>query len=787
MTGRHPVLFSVLAVSLATLFFPPAHAAESTRAHPYLYFSAEDLPKLRERIKQPPFAERWREAKAAADGFLNAGMPGGGAGTNLAGARDAEGRAVSCAFAYALTGDKKYGEHAKKIALTLLNMPKWNAHDNVALDLANGHLSTACALVYDWCFDLLAADEKARFKQRLMELVINPYLKCRDWWIDNHVTNWAGVCHGGCGLAGLALYDEALEAKSAAEKAWPHVTAFLREVQPEDGGGHEGVMYHTYGVNYGLYFTVAAARLRGSDDGLFKELVDHYAGYWLIWMKGPDTCYANFNDMDEGTFAGEGNKAWERGPDAAQCSFMEAHVPGGDPLLLWGADHGGGSTWMHGASPFTILWRRDAPPAGERPSLTGAVLFRGNGHAVLNAPNLWFAYNGGWTSNMSHNNRDLGSFVLVAGGERFIHDPGYGKKGTADHSTLLVNGKGQEEGLRGTFPVFGSAANVHYLVSDLSTVYGGAVKRFQRHVVMVRGTYIVLLDDVTPSAPADMELRFQSTCSTTTQENVARLKGKSGELQIVSVAPADAKVSTGRGAIGFVGIRPGAQRAQETFVTILSPSAGATAKWDAGKLTVGGDTLIFVAGGNGWLLKSVNGEEIARWPSGRERTLPSFRKDDAVVQAKAATATAPKASVAKPVDPPPAPKVDEATQATWRARLRERLVASVKEGARPSVYLALMGPQPEKAKIIAADEKGLTVDFSGNKLPVPWAQIDGKGYLNLSLGCAREDDGQDQAVAGFFLLVEGRAADAEGRLARAALSGGDAKTWAEEVRLLLAR
>jgi hypothetical protein len=63
----------------------------------------------------------------------------------------------------------------------------------------------------------------------------------------------------------------------------------------------------------------------------------------------------------------------------------------------------------------------------------------------------------------------------------------------------------------------------------------------------------------------------------------------------------------------------------------------------------------------------------------------------------------------------------------------------------------------------------------------------GKGYLNLALGYAREEDGQDQALAGFFQMVEGRAADAEGRLAKAALADGDGRAWAEEVRALFGR
>ncbi|GAG48018.1 unnamed protein product, partial [marine sediment metagenome] len=52
-----------------------AQAARQALQHPYLYFSAEDLPALRERIRRPPFAERWERLLANAEKHLTRKPP----------------------------------------------------------------------------------------------------------------------------------------------------------------------------------------------------------------------------------------------------------------------------------------------------------------------------------------------------------------------------------------------------------------------------------------------------------------------------------------------------------------------------------------------------------------------------------------------------------------------------------------------------------------------------------------------------------------------------------------
>jgi hypothetical protein len=268
------------------------------------------------------------------------------------------------------------------------------------------------------------------------------------------------------------------------------------------------------------------------------------------------------------------------------------------------------------------------------------VLFRGAGHVILQSPSLWLAYNGGWISNKSHHNLDLGSFVLVAGGERLVHDPGYGRKETGEHSTVLVNGKGQQKGSRSEFLRFGSGKGFHYFASDLSRCYGKELKRFVRHVVMVDGNYLVLLDDLEGPRASEFEWRLQTRRRITPAppEKRAALQGDKVTLHVLAVYPQDVEVSKGKTGIEFVRVRPAAKRVRETIVAVLYPVAAGSGvpkvefavRGPKGSLTVtrpGGrkDTITFAQDTTEWRLEDVNGKSALEVGPLKKRTLKPFR------------------------------------------------------------------------------------------------------------------------------------------------------------------
>ncbi|MFO7957053.1 MAG: heparinase II/III family protein [Candidatus Brocadiia bacterium] len=628
-------------------------ASGAASGHPYLFFSRDDVPALRARMQEEPFRTRWAQTLEYADSCLERGTPS--PDRVRRNSRNSLGVAGTTAFAYVVTGERRYGERAIEELEALLAAPAWNdpRPGNQGTDLSVAELSVAGALVYDWCYDLMAPEQRRRVSAALVEKGLEPYFTSltepHDWWVNNPVTNWTGVCNGGGGLLGLALYRESPRARQAAKAGWERTQKFLRSVILKDGGGHEGVMYWRYGVGFGCYVATAGTRFYGDDEGLFQTFVEKLAGYWDIYMQGPDMKYANFNNMNENTFDGlygGETRTFQGGPRACMCALFESKVPGGDRLLLWGADNGADKFYWNDTSPFWFLWRREAPPAGPKPELQDVVLFRGAGHAILSSPRLWMAYNGGWTSNKSHNNRDLGTFVLVAGEERFVNDPGYGASDTADHSTVLINGQGQPRDVRGDYRRFGKARGFAYFASDLSDCYPDTdMRRFVRHVVLVRGRYLVMLDDLGADGEAEFEWRLQSrkTPGETDAPRSVKLEGDEHDLHVIPASPADALIAVNRQQIrtrhgsppfSTVTVRPGSARDETVLVTVLYPTekggpVPAVSAEQGGVLRVrspeGEDVIVFARVEEGWTLHSVNGEDASVIGTGEERSLVPFR------------------------------------------------------------------------------------------------------------------------------------------------------------------
>jgi hypothetical protein len=668
-----------------------------SKKHPYLFLDQKDVPLLRQRIAKEPFRQRWALLKANADHIVTATTPANPAGAALDSdgkandfflARWHLGNAGTCAFAYVVSGQREYAARAIREALHVAGQsadfwagPKdWNK--GAALETAANAMT--CALVYDWCHDVLSPPERETLKQALLVKGIEPYLLSvdadrsgggnpvspdqQDWWVTNPVSNWAGVVHGGMGTAALALYFDDGRARRAVEAAKQYLPGFLDHVFGPDGGAHEGIMYALYGQEWALYFIMAAGKLWGFDQALLRRLTEKLAGYWDIYLQGPDGRYANFNNMEElvlhdlwsAYYARNDLNAGLRqelegmrdsapsGPNSVMSALFESLVPGGDPLLLWAADNGGSRYKWRGTTPFYFLWRREDAPSllfQESPPLQKAVLFRETGHAILRSPDLWLAYNGGWISDCSHSNCDLGSFVLVAGQERLVHDPGYGDGETGQHSTVLVGGRGQRRGGRGEFLRFGSGRRFHYLASDLSKVYEDpSLQRFVRHMVMVDGSYLVILDDLQADSPADFEWRLQTRHTVTVNADRAVVQGQQWDLQVHNALAGQTMETVvwrrqhKEESLTCLSIRVGAASAM-AFLTVLFPirkEQGAAmpevrcqtpgvVEVTRGELI--SDRIVFEKRKDHWTLTSVNDEDAEDIPNGKARTLKAFRAD----------------------------------------------------------------------------------------------------------------------------------------------------------------
>lgn len=635
--------------------------------HPYLFFSKQDIPDIKKRMEKEPFRTRWQIFIRNADQILETSPRDYQAGFEKSGrARTHLENAGKTAFAYIITNNKKYARRAIDEAISMVRGIIPNEHEewgwynpdhrnwNKGADLNTAEICYALAMVYDWCYDALSESERQKIRTAIETKGIQHYLhsiegKQQDFWVDNPVSNWAGVVNGGVGLAALAIYNESEDARKAVNYAQTYIPQFLDHVFLKDGGGHEGVMYARYGELFALYFLMAEQRLFGPDLEFLEQFNQKLAGYWDVYLFAPDSKYANFNNMNEPTF----NVLWgshhgySGGPNSDINALME-NFAGGDPLLLWAADNGAPRFYWEGASPWFFLWRRGEPDhvaVNEKPELQEAVLFRGAGHAVFQSEKLWLAYNGGWISNKSHNNKDIGSFILVVDEERMVNDPGYGDGHAMNHSTVVINGKDQIRGRAGKYLCFGSGENFHYLATDITNVYDKSdLEKFIRHMLMVNGKYIVMLDEVKVKNNAEMEWRLQTRSEAETFGNGhAVINGKDHRMYVLHTAegvntqitPWEGK----NGKLNAISKKPKEKKNNHLLATVLFPvekgnevnSNIPTVAFNNGKLTVSNgesinETIIFEKGNGRWLLKEVNEEKNLSVYKANERTIQPFRE-----------------------------------------------------------------------------------------------------------------------------------------------------------------
>ncbi|MDD4227061.1 MAG: heparinase II/III family protein [Mariniphaga sp.] len=642
----------------------------SNLQHPYLFFSRDDLPEIRSRMTHEPFLTRWEVFLRNADGVVKTPARRYDAENRNPGrARKHLENAGKTSFAYIITGDEKYSRRAIEEAMAIIDgflpeeddeMVWYNPSSrgwNKGADLNTAEVCYGLAMVYDWCYDVLSEQEKEQIVQALLEKGIYHFLHSiegdrPDFWVGNPVSNWAGVVNGGVGLGALAIYGESETARKAVKYAHQYTLEFLDHVFLEDGGGHEGIMYARYGELFSLYYMMAHQRLFGVEKELMESFTEKLAGYWDIYLQGPDLKYANFNNMAENTFEGLWGieKKMQGGPNSDINALMEILVPGGDPLLLWAADNGAPRFYWNGASPWYFLWRRPDAKAVqpiEKPDLQNAVLFRGAGHAIFQSDKIWLAYNAGWISNKSHNNRDLGSFVLVTGEERMVNDPGYGDGHALNHSTIIVNNEDQILGKGAKFLSLGSGKSFHYLASDLTEAYNQeTVQKIIRHMILMKDDYIIVMDEIEVKNSAAFEWRLQTRHPVEiTRHNHTLIHGENNDLILVDGADSvQTKVISWEGKNGpmnAISKKTVDGNESSLLVTLLVPAGKdvaltggyPAASFQQGELIVqldrnNSDRLSFIKTSSHWELKRVNDEHDLNLSDGSERSVQPMRSDE---------------------------------------------------------------------------------------------------------------------------------------------------------------
>jgi len=547
---------------------PIPSALEKVRGvHPRLYLSNERIIELRTAIKTT-HAAIWKKVREQADRALRQGPPvyvlhDRSSGDEQLWQREVGNTMPVLAMAYALTGEKRYLEAARRWALASCGYETWGLGRIDGMDLATGHQLFGLAVIYDWCYHDLDEAARRKIRETLVKrtsAMFEAAATAKAWWHRSYLQNHLWVNITGMAASGIALFDEVDDAACWIGLPLDKYRRTMAALGP-DGASHEGVGYWEYGVEYMLKFMdLARQRLD----------VDLYGFDW--WRN--TSSYAQFLTLPR--------NSWTRGNcivDIADCP--RSHWYGPEYLLrgLARQYRDGHAQWLAqqideagvsaaGATWLNLLWFDAGLVLKPPDDLSTLHHFEDMG--IVSARTDWsgnesllvfkcgpyighdamgkFSYDPGG----GHVHPDANHFVLFGGGQWLIRDDGYHPKWTAQHNTLLVNGRGQlgegAEWFNGG-QVLALKANPRVLrvisTSTIDQITGDAaeayppdlgLRRFVRHLIFVKPDVLIVADDILLDKEASLELRFHPEREAVRQGNFFLATGKRATLRLEPLA-----------------------------------------------------------------------------------------------------------------------------------------------------------------------------------------------------------------------------------------------------------
>jgi hypothetical protein len=426
---------------------------------------------------------------------------------------------VNLALMYLLSGQRKYGEKAKAL---LLGAAEWDPEgissimspygDEIGLGLVK-----SAAQTYDWIYDLLNESERAKAKKMLVaraEQMLRR-LEKRDYLAS------AEESHAGRLPGYLVQHAIALAEEPRAEAWMDYALRAMLTVFPHwagpDGGWAEGL---SYGLAYNTIFITPFESLRAATGfDLWQRPFHRKLRTFFLYNVSPRGEIFGFGDSFDGAVGGRA---------AALRGLLQFHAERyGDPAVRWWVDllrDEAGRRPGLPALPGLIL-PSQVPPEPPK-NLPQDAAFFGVGWAALHSDlahpenDLLVAFKSSPYGGVSHSYCDQNAFAILKGGKALALCGGsrYPQHGSPFHTrytqqtiaqnAILVNGKGQlragsEHG--GRLAGFETGRSLGYACGDATAAYGDLLKRCRRHVLLVRPSLVVIVDDLEAPQPAEFQ------------------------------------------------------------------------------------------------------------------------------------------------------------------------------------------------------------------------------------------------------------------------------------------
>jgi hypothetical protein len=478
------------------------------------------------------------------------------------------------ALAYHLTGDSRYSRRAIDELLALSRYPTWIPLDARGVPssdvLRAGVAVRSIAIGYDWLYSAMTVSEREIVRHAIQKNFLEPVVqavkaeKAQLGKSGNH----GHFATAGLIMSALALYgeDPALDGELLAN--FDVAIANLRDVQlgKYEGAFAEGPNYLAWGQNAAMSVIPAIITAFGSGRDLPSLEALHQSGLFHVYLRGPSGWDFSFADSVNRTSSTATHMLW-----LASLSRKPAFA---DQFLRSAASSASQTPSLPGNAEAVIFFEATlgAQPA-QAPEFPLSFAFPKAGLAFMRSswtdPNALYVAAKGGTNATGHAHRDLGNFILEAGGQRWFEDLGRDNYGAfpADPTNRLWNTP--TKAYRGkAFRVSAAAHNV--VIPDLSgdqspeaeasirvvrdglieissqSAYPGVVSSWLRQITMNSATSVTVADALVANQPVSYTWSVMTSAQISISGNEAMLmlsKNPSPAARVLSakiLAPANA-------------------------------------------------------------------------------------------------------------------------------------------------------------------------------------------------------------------------------------------------------
>jgi hypothetical protein len=443
------------------------------------------------------------------------------------------------AVAYALTGDLRHGQTARRGLFAALGCLAWQAGfpsripcglPGYRAPFMETHTAECVALCYDFIHPLLSEAERREVEDALYEKALP--------WIDMYLrlfgegyllnSNQGAVYTAGFAYACLVARRSHPDVDASLERGIQWVPRMMNNYYKTDGATNEGPGYWEYTTKYAVSALIAITRHKGWQ---VRDYAPAHLGRTMDYLMHLRSLarerlsFLPLSDCIESVSYSFKNSSF---------LFFAKYYDDPNALWLWheyfarrpnppGSSYFGrkiaGSYTTSGLMDF-LLFVEGTPARPQLPPCKHfAVCDRITLRTGCRYGDILFLFEGG-PQTYDHTHSDKGQFIMEAYGERFAADPGvldyqdpahFFFKDTSYHNLVTLKGRNQDyrDAKHAVVlePVtFGETCD--YISADLGNSYQTFAK-YRRRVLFVRPHYFLILDEVQAAEPG-LEWNYHS-------------------------------------------------------------------------------------------------------------------------------------------------------------------------------------------------------------------------------------------------------------------------------------